>query len=861
MAFSLRSFFSKGGSGSATTAAPLEPAQKLPPNNDPPKDGTSDPPFASSLLFKTTSPGVPLGQPVAQGPFAPAGNSLTAGDLLPGIPQDVAKNPAPPADLPVVISDRVIESALRSGRASLPIFEVFSACPELFQQPVGPHDPREIPLPPQKIGLLLHGRNGGPPPLPAPVGLADPPREPAAASPFSLVSPPPGGTPATPQPPAASFFHPSPFGAPPLFEAAGSSAAQDRASALPPSPPLTFSSSPGSPFAPAATPSSPFAPAAFPPPLSHAAGSPPASPLPPIPAMTAQPGSSPAANSPPSDFIMAQPYSPPSSGAPEPAFGGASFLPPSQKPPDSPPATSASWASLFPSSSFQNHPHPSHADPLPGVGATLFPPAPAAPSSTPLPGSAGDFPAAPAKPFNPFERIQALAKNGPAESASLPSVSGSAGAPAPAPAPAVENPSPKSPELVSNFGASPLPPPPPPPLPDPAPVVFTPPAAPLPEAPAVSGCKVIKLGLASSLKNCPAHDLGTNPDNIPSWVQFSLPYDLLADQLPTGRVTVALDAIVGGLDAPVRALFAQARAGLQVELPANDVFHAISDGAPTASAAPAAPAPPASVTPPASVPAPVPVPDPKPSSAAMDPFAPLLDSGWKELAPPSTPFMSEPPASSVAIPPAIFGSQAFPSPPPLRSEPRPAIPAPAFQSQPKPEPVVIPANPATGAPEFVTPPPVAPAQAQGSLAAVATPRADNQTRRLLLTVLLGSPEAETAADIVRLTRALPGVSAALCVQDENIVAQATDGSSEAERFLRDAPANIRVLPALTALTGISDTETLHIRSGAGEATFSLQGRVTFAVLHDPRRREPALMEKITLLARELSGMLRDTPSF
>jgi hypothetical protein len=185
--------------------------------------------------------------------------------------------------------------------------------------------------------------------------------------------------------------------------------------------------------------------------------------------------------------------------------------------------------------------------------------------------------------------------------------------------------------------------------------------------------------------------------------------------------------------------------------------------------------------------------------------------------------------------------------------------APAAPTAPKSETtVVIPANPATGAPEFVTPAPILPSQ--GSLAATATPRGDNQTRRLLLTVLLGSPEVADAAAVVKLTRQLPGVSAALCVQDGRVVADGGDGSAEAERFLREAPVKMRMLPSLTALTGIEDTETLHIQSGEGEATFCLQGAVTFAVLHDPRRREPALKEKITLLGRELAAMMRDNPA-
>jgi hypothetical protein len=195
---------------------------------------------------------------------------------------------------------------------------------------------------------------------------------------------------------------------------------------------------------------------------------------------------------------------------------------------------------------------------------------------------------------------------------------------------------------------------------------------------------------------------------------------------------------------------------------------------------------------------------------------------------------------------------------PLIAEQEPAPPPaapPAAQ-----QPVIIPANPLTGAPEFVSPAPVLPQAPppQGSFTAAATLRGDNATRRLLLTVLLGSPEATDAAAIVKLACQLPGVSAVLCVNHGKSIAEAGDGSADAQRFLRDAPQKISGVCALASLTGIDDAETLHIRSGQVEATFCLQGPVTFAVLHDPARREPALKEKITLLGRELAAILGES---
>lgn len=353
----------------------------------------------------------------------------------------------------------------------------------------------------------------------------------------------------------------------------------------------------------------------------------------------------------------------------------------------------------------------------------------------------------------------------------------------------------------------------------------------------VDGGKVVKLNLAASLKNCAAHDLGTNPENIPSWVQFTLPSHMLAGSSAGARVVVPLEAIVAGLDEPIRVLFAQARSGVQVELPSDTVPAVVSDQAPPSVAI-----------------------APSSSETRTDPFAPVPESTWKE--PERESPAPQPPLWNIPKPipaaPVSFDAPQAPEPKPFftpfaaaqNSDPLP------LAASVKSEPVIIPANPLTGAPEFVSPAPVLPPQ--GSFAAVATPRGDNATRRLLLTVLLGSSDATDAAKIVELTRQLPGVSAALCMNNGRSIAESGDDSTEARRFLQDTPSKISGLNALASLTGIEDAETLHIRSGQVEATFCLQGAVTFAVLHDPGRREPALKEKITLLGRELAAMLGES---
>jgi hypothetical protein len=133
----------------------------------------------------------------------------------------------------------------------------------------------------------------------------------------------------------------------------------------------------------------------------------------------------------------------------------------------------------------------------------------------------------------------------------------------------------------------------------------------------------------------------------------------------------------------------------------------------------------------------------------------------------------------------------------------------------------------------------------------------NSTRRLLLTILLGSGDAEDVNTFVHLTRQLPGVAAAVALHHGNSLASEGDGSTGADRFLREAAANAQMLPALAALTGIEDSDTLHVQSGHGEATFCLHDDVVLAVLHNPEKREATLREKITLLGRELSAIVRE----
>jgi hypothetical protein len=370
------------------------------------------------------------------------------------------------------------------------------------------------------------------------------------------------------------------------------------------------------------------------------------------------------------------------------------------------------------------------------------------------------------------------------------------------------------------------------------------------------------MSLAAALKNCAPHDLGTVPENIPAWVKFTLPMERIQSQLAGGRVKLPLDEILAGIDPDIRRMFAAARAGLVVELETNAVFHALSE---SSAASFASPSPAAAKVDPV-------LPPPAKPVAMPEPFAPAPEVPWKNdlpaVAPPAaagagnfwgdTPDMGLPTSSFMLAEPEPAAAKPVSPFPSLNTEPEPAKPlAPAAFTSPSP--ATIAANPARGTPEVHASPPVSPVKVtipRNTAPASKDPGA-NSTRRLLLTILLGSGEAEDVKTFVHLTRQLPGVAATVALHHGNSLAAEGDGSSGAERFLREAAANAQMLPALAALTGIEDSDTLHVQSGHGEATFCLHDDVVLAVLHNPEKREATLREKITLLGRELAAIVRE----
>lgn len=1000
MAFSLRSFFGKGGS--EATAAPdsngAPSSDQVPQAGSPftavgpaPGAPSGSTPFSGGLLFKTAAP-ESLGQPVSavsMSPFSSLADTspgLTIGDLLSSLPPDVAKNPGVPPTQPVQIPDAVLENALRSGRPVLPLFEVYRACPAMFQTPVGPHDAREVPLPTHKLAQLLSVKaadsNGT-----GAASLGSLPPSPFGMSPFvpasqagTTASSPFGFAPSVPEPPAmgatepTTLFHPSPFTmamtpeAPPPAEPRSNGASPSVFTPVAPGGDLAGATM-ANPFmaAPAVTASSPFSVAlpTAPPPLEPSPASPAGNPAPPAGfAGSAIPlgslfGQSPKPPEPaglPSPFGQAPSFGAPpenAAGSPPPAFAspfganpfacatpgspaelpGASpfqsapFTPAPQKLPDLPAPASPPFAvapeTLPPPSDpmkglFGSAPPPASvptgpsqsvfggrfelppelqalvnaapppysapAEPTPPPVApppvTSFFPAPptsspaAAPASAPVPFLDQPAESPPASPFggptaaaaadNPFARIQALAKGlgQPATASPMPSAT------------------PNSPLPVEGFGKSV-----PPSVSEAAPGLPKPFAFDAPQAPAdtptasapapesktgnVSGN--FSMSLSAALKNCAPHDLGTVPENIPAWVKFTVPMDRIQSQLAGSRVKLSLDEILAGIDPEIRRMFAAARAGLVVELDTNAVFHALSES----SATTFAPAPPLAME--KLEPIPAPAAKPQAATAMPEPFAPAPEVSWKNDLPPAappastganpfwgdTPDMGLPTSSFMLAEPEPVAKQVSPFPS-FHAEPEPAKAlAPAAFTPPapvaKPSPAVIPANPLTGAPEAHASPPMSPVKVTiprntGSIAK--DPNA-NSTRRLLLTILLGSGDAEDVNTFVHLTRQLPGVAAAVALQHGNSLASEGDGSTGADRFLREAAANAQLLPSLAALTGIEDSDTLHVQSGHGEATFCLHDDVVLAVLHNPEKREATLREKITLLGRELAAIVRE----
>lgn len=187
MSFSFRSLFQQG----AGSQEPVHDARQhmtrphsgvagtMPPNQSPMQASPASMQFpvgnspfqaGGSPLFKTAGNEAVAAPPInsAEGmsPFSIAGATptnapLTVGDVIGQLPPEVARMGALPAEQPLALPPALLENALRSGQAALPIFELYRVCPALFQTPVSPQDPRMVALPAAKLPALIAQARGG----------------------------------------------------------------------------------------------------------------------------------------------------------------------------------------------------------------------------------------------------------------------------------------------------------------------------------------------------------------------------------------------------------------------------------------------------------------------------------------------------------------------------------------------------------------------------------------------------------------------------------------------------------------------------------------------------------------------------
>lgn len=305
MAFTIRSLFQGNNENQpAGGTAIMEPSAQPPPLSQGGMQMPMNSPFGMEVppaspfggsLFKTREPeplnsGSPIAAMASAGgsPFSPMGaaSGLTVADVLPQLPPELARANSLPPDQPITIAPHLIEAALSNGQAAIPIFEIYRVCPAIFQAPVSPQDPRQVPLPASKLPSLISAAQGavhpspfaaqsGPPPMPAapsPFGavpsdvrgaapMADPamrqaailpPRRDNGVPPASFGTPSPFGAP-VPAPhsatPSSPFGQPSPFGEP-AAAASPFSFSQPAPTVAPQPPPMPFAEVPPPPAAP-----------------------------------------------------------------------------------------------------------------------------------------------------------------------------------------------------------------------------------------------------------------------------------------------------------------------------------------------------------------------------------------------------------------------------------------------------------------------------------------------------------------------------------------------------------------------------------------------------------------------------------
>lgn len=923
MAFSIRTFFGKdkpAEDGEATASGNSSDAD---PQIQGPMNGTSGSPFqpsgnsnpfGSNMLFKTANGADAPGSPVGS-PFAPAANSsqgvlpgLTVGDIMAQLPPDVAKNSQLAPSQVLHLPEDVLEKALKSGQAALPLFEIYRVCPALFLAPISPQDPRLVSLPPQKIAHLIpNGASGAKP-------EASKPPSGLTGSPFGQ-----GGSPfgQQAQMPAWTQGGGSPFGQAPATPAAAPPEIASPPVSQPPSSPFGSASTAGpspiagaSPFgssAPTGGNSNPFAASA----QQESAAPPPATPPPFNPFSTAQSGSSnsgtstggspfgAASSTPPAAGASAQfPFAtPPASGSP------FSFTPPAapeqSAPQDTPPFSASPPANGSEKSPFGGgfglNPFKPADQVPPQAGGAVPPPVSALPDffTQVTPETKSPFGLPTATPgVDPFASSPAPdVVPPPAQSQSIPSGLFSA-APVPQiPTEPVVNAALFPPATPNKLPEAPVTPPAFPPSPGgsfnpfdriqalggsgsssaAAPFAAKPPenAVSVPQVASAfsvgngnqSASEPVSFNLASVLKQCRPEDLGMASETIPPWVQVNLPAALLNGKpVSADGVQISIEELRSGLPPEYRNLLGAAKAGLLIKIPAN--------GAPVAPSSPAATFGEASGSK-----------APAPPAETFDPFVSMAQWG---AAPPASAASPPPAAQPVQTPPSAFNFKP--------AEIAPATPAPGkenewpfgmnFGGAPTPsekedepvhfdlldvpatsEPVkstIFPSEPTkkAEAPFFEATPaksaaftPAMPVEARSAVVG------SDKHRRLLLRVLLGTQEDLDVQGILQKINGLPDVRAVVCLKGNTLLASTGNGSPEADHFIKQVPLIHEHLRPLAKLTGADEGETFSVRTEQNLVTFSMEPEITLGVLHAAGAHETTLREKITLLTPEIAAMV------
>ncbi len=878
-------------------------------------------PFSGASLFKTSNPAETLGQPIGaafQSPFSPFGaptaGGLTVGDILSQLPPDVAKAGLH-REMPLHMPEDVMEKAMRSPQPALPLFEVYRVCPALFQTPISPNDPRQVLLPPQQTAgraapvaaaaspfsvvqaktpestnpfAAITGMQAFSPAAPAPqapgvmtspfAGMTSPfattapaPEAPQAPlnpflSPQAETNPFAAVTPATPAPVAYPASLPPLPGENPFAAMAQPTAPNPFVTAptttvsagVPTKPESPF----GSPFAvpaqaSASSATSPQNPFAVPTQGAFAPANPFAQHTPTHPLAPAQ--LQPVAGAPSLEAALLTGHAPQSFGIPAPVPAApAPFIPASE---------AASYPPVQPMPQGMEHspfmgfeaPAPEAPTPYPSYGGMLAPQSPPEQNSEPALGNL--FPPAPPAvaaqsiPL-PFQKILSIGKDT--------ALTHTEPAPVPEPNPfagMTQVEAPVAPALPVFPPATSL-------------LTSEPASTPVVSVPAGEN-DTIKLSLHSALKKCNQQELGMSPDLIPSWINVSLALAPLRSQVPSGRVEVKLSTIIAGLEESFRSLLINARPETIVELPVDEVFHA--------SASPVA-------LPFEPTPAPAFM---APTSEAYNPFTAAAQS-WEQPAMPPAPETPQPfftePVAPVAEPPApspflraaapvaeapqpFFGESvgsfldlsapAEPEPEPPFAPYTPYVPASQpspFEAYTKPAETLIKSPFAAVVEEPTFTAPVAAAPAAPVVDREPAPSPDKQTRRLLMRALLGAVAQDDAASIIRATSQQQGITSVVCLMDGREVGFSGPATPDAESFRNRAAKLLSHLQPLIAETGIEGTETFSMRSDNSHVvTFSFQGPTTLCVLHDTSHHDSGLPEKITLIAREVAQMLRETP--